>query len=35
MGSNLFLETKINNKSLRLDEYFDPKFHKYGIFRFF
>jgi len=27
MESNLFLETKTNNKSLRLDESFDPKFY--------
>ena len=27
MESNLFLETKINNKSLRLDGSFDPKLY--------
>ena len=27
MESNLFLEPKINNKSLRLDGSFDPKFY--------
>ena len=31
MESNLFLETKINNKSLRLDGSFDPKcYFQYG-----
>ena len=35
MKGNLILETKINNKSLRLDESFDPKFYSCGIFRFF